>query len=303
VSKSIDPGAQQQAAVRDDVVLSVSGLTVEYKGRFSGRFGRGRSDAFRAVDGVSFSIKRGQTLGLVGESGCGKSTTARAIVRWTPASAGEVLFEGRNVLELDRAEEREYRRSVGFVFQDPLASLDPRRTLAQSVAAPLVTHRVYSTVAEQQARVAELFDMVGLSPRLIDRYPHEVSGGQRQRAGIARALSCAPPLLICDEPLASLDVSVQAQVMNLLRHLQAELGLSYLFIGHDLATVRHMSDELAIMYHGRILERGPSSAVFTAPQHDYTKQLLAAVPLPRPAVERERRRQRKQALADLAVEQ
>jgi peptide/nickel transport system ATP-binding protein/oligopeptide transport system ATP-binding protein len=278
-----------------DSLLSVSGLTVQYAGGLRALFSRKRSEDFRAVDGISFSINRGETLGLVGESGCGKSTTARAIVRLVPAAAGEITFDGFDVRSLDRNGLRNYRRQVGFVFQDPLASLDPRRTLAESVAAPLITHRVYRTAKERDARLVELFDMVGLSRKLLGRYPHECSGGQRQRAGIARALSCAPKLLICDEPLASLDVSVQAQVMNLLRHLQVELHFSYLFIGHDLATVRHMSDELAIMFRGRILERGPADEVFASPTHEYTKQLLAAVPLPDPKGERERRRIRTEA--------
>jgi peptide/nickel transport system ATP-binding protein len=277
-----------------DVLLSVSDLTVEYSAGFASWYSRKQREPFRAVDAISFTVNRGQTLGLVGESGCGKSTTARAIVRLIPTTSGSVTFDGQDVLSLSQRGLRDFRRQVGFVFQDPLASLDPRRTLGQSVAAPLVTHRIHASATDRRRRVEELFDMVGLSRKLMERYPHECSGGQRQRAGIARALSCEPKLVICDEPLASLDVSVQAQIMNLLRHLQASLGLSYLFIGHDLATVRHMSDELAIMFRGQILEHGESDEVFRAPAHEYTKSLLAAVPLPDPQGERDRRALRKQ---------
>ena len=242
-----------------------------------------------AVEGISLSIARGSTLGLVGESGSGKSTTGLALLRLVPA-AGRVVLRGGDreldVLRLGRRDLRVLRRRTAMVFQDPYASLDPRRTVAASVAEPLAIHGLHRD--RRRERVAELLDLVGLGAPFAERYPHQLSGGQRQRVGIARALAVEPELLVLDEPIASLDVSVQAQVMNLLRRLQGELSLTYLFIAHDLAVVLDLSDEVAVMHRGRLVETGPRDRVYDAPQHEYTRSLLDAVPVPDPAAERAR---------------
>ena len=235
--------------------------------------------ALLAVNGVSLHVDAGETLGLVGESGCGKSTLGRALLRLEVPTAGEVYFDGRRV---DGGSIRSLRREMQMVFQDPGASLDPRLRIGESVAEGLEIHRLGKTRAERRERVAALLERVGLEPSWMDRYPHEFSGGQRQRAGIARALAVEPRLLICDEPVSALDVSAQAQTLGLLADLQAELGLSYLFIAHDLAAVRQLSHRVAVMYLGRIVEVGPAEDVLSRPLHPYTRMLIEAAPIPDP---------------------
>jgi ABC-type oligopeptide transport system ATPase subunit len=265
-------------------LLVVEDLQVHFSGR------RG-AEPVKAVDGVSLTVQRGQTLGLVGESGSGKSTTGLALLRLVEPTGGRIVLDGIDVRALKRRELRDLRRRMAMVFQDPYASLNPRRTVGDSVREPLEVHGLHK--ADRRARVRELFDLVGLAADFVDRHPHELSGGQRQRVGIARALAVEPDLLVLDEPIASLDVSVQAQVLNLLVRLQRELSLTYLFIAHDLAAVAHVSDEVAVMQLGKVVEQGTAEQVYTAPQHPYTRQLLTAVPQPDPAGERDRRAQRR----------
>ena len=248
-----------------------------------------RRGTLKAVDGVSFTLDEGRTLGLVGESGCGKSTTARLILRLLEPTAGSVRYRGRELTTLPAGEMRRVRRELGIVFQDPYASLNPRMTLRNIVGEGL---RVWEPHADIAGRVAGLLERVGLDPAFARRYPHELSGGQRQRVAIARALAPGPSLLICDEPVSALDVSVQAQILNLLADLQRDLGLTILFISHDLAVVRHVCDRVAVMHLGRIVEIGTRSEVYGAPRHPYTRALLSAVPVPDPSRERGRRRVR-----------
>jgi oligopeptide/dipeptide ABC transporter ATP-binding protein len=260
------------------VLLEAIGLTKHYA--VGGGFG-GRAGVVRAVDGVSFRLHRGETLALVGESGCGKSTTARLVLRLIEPTDGQVIFEDREITGLEGAALRRLRRRMQIVFQDPFASLNPRMSVGAILEEPLLVHGIGNRAA-RRARVAELLSLVGLAPYHAARYPHEFSGGQRQRIGIARALAVEPALVVCDEPVSALDVSIQAQVVNLLKDLQARLGLSYLFIAHDLAVVKHMADRVAVMYLGRIVETAPTEALFAAPGHPYTRTLLAAIPRPDP---------------------
>ncbi|HSI93063.1 MAG TPA: oligopeptide/dipeptide ABC transporter ATP-binding protein [Jiangellaceae bacterium] len=271
-----------------DVLVRASRLQVHFPVR-GGGWRRSRV-VVRAVDGVDLEIRRGETLGLVGESGCGKSTLGNALLRLVEPTAGTVEFDGVELTGLGRGDLRSWRRRAAMVFQDPYASLDPRRTIAETVAEPLEIHGLYGGRSQRRTRVGELLELVGLNPDHRDRYPHEFSGGQRQRVGIARALAGEPDFVVCDEPIASLDVSVQAQVINLLVRLQRELGLTYLFVSHDLAAVRQVSDRVAVMYLGRVVEVGSAVAVAAEPAHPYTEALLSAVPVPEP--ERERTRER-----------
>jgi oligopeptide transport system ATP-binding protein len=281
--------------VAEGALLKVSGLEKHFPVR-SGLFFERTVGSVKAVDGVSFEIREGETLGLVGESGSGKSTTGYCILQLLRPTAGSVRFLGKELTQLGREEIRRLRREMQIVFQDPYSSLDPRMTVGDIVAEPLHVHGV-GTRRSRRDRVRHLLDVVGFNPGFTNRYPHEFSGGQRQRIGIARALALGPKLIVCDEPVSALDVSIQAQILNLLKDLQHEFKLTYLFIAHDLAVVRTMSDRIAVMAEGKIVESGIADELYASPRHEYTKALLAAVPVPDPRLMRARKTARRRAAA------
>jgi oligopeptide transport system ATP-binding protein len=272
-----------------DVLLKVENL-VKHFPIMRGTIFRKQVGAVRAVDGISFDVRKGETLGLVGESGCGKSTTGRAILQLHRPTSGHVFFENTDLVTLKGEDLRKMRRKMQMIFQDPYASLNPRMTVGEIIGEPLLVHNLASR-KEAETKVEELLELVGLNPAFANRYPHEFSGGQRQRVGVARALSLNPSLIVCDEPISALDVSIQAQVVNLLEDLQQQFNLTYLFIAHDLSMVRHISNRVAVMYLGNIVELTSRDELYANPLHPYTQALLSAVPIPDPTVEATRKRQ------------
>ena len=279
----------EEANSEGDILLEVRRLR-KYFPLTSGVLFQRQVGLIKAVDDVSFSIRKGETLGLVGESGSGKTTTGRCILQLDRPTSGEILFGGRDLAQLDEAALRPVRRRMQVIFQDPYSSLNPRMTIGQIIGEPLRVHEILEAKGEIRERVRELLSVVGLNPAMADRFPHELSGGQRQRVGIARALSLQPSFIVCDEPVSALDVSIQAQIINLLEDLQAQFGLTYLFIAHDLSVVRHIGDRVAVMYLGKIVEVAHRRELYEDPLHPYTKALLSAVPIPDPAVEAKRER-------------
>ncbi|HEX2136757.1 MAG TPA: dipeptide ABC transporter ATP-binding protein [Microvirga sp.] len=267
-------------------VLEVRDLVKHFVAK-SSAFGRPLATV-KAVDGVSFVLNQGETLALVGESGCGKSTLGRLVMRLIEPTSGQILLDGKDVSSLSEGEFRPHRRDIQLIFQDPFASLNPRMTIGETLAEPLMLHGIVPP-RERKARVAELLRLVGLQPHQAARYPHEFSGGQRQRIVIARALAVNPKIIVCDEAVSALDVSIRAQILNLLKDIQARLGLAYIFISHDLGVVKHIADRIAVMYLGRIVETGPADRVFADPRHPYTRALLSAIPVASPTARRERR--------------
>ncbi len=282
-------GTQAKPRAGPDVLLEVRRLC-KYFSLTSGVILQRVVGLIKAVDDVSFFIRKGETLGLVGESGSGKTTTGRCILQLDRPTSGEVFFEGRDLAGVDENELRPMRRKIQVIFQDPYSSLNPRMTIGQIVGESLLVHRVVQGKAEYRERVQDLLSVVGLNPAMANRFPHELSGGQRQRVGVARALSVEPSFIVCDEPVSALDVSIQAQIINLLEDLQAQFDLTYLFIAHDLSVVRHISDRVAVMYLGKIAEVADRRELYENPLHPYTRALLAAVPIPDPAVEATRER-------------
>ena len=265
-------------------LLSVEGLKVHFPVH-AGVIRRRQVGAVKAVDGVSFTVRPGETLGLVGESGCGKSTTGLAVLRMQAATDGRIIFDGSDITRFDRAAMRPFRRRMQMIYQDPFGALDPRMSVADIIAEPMIVHDIGASAADRRDRARELLAMVGLRPDMASRYVHEFSGGQRQRIGIARALAMQPDLLICDEPVSALDVSIQAQIVNLFEALQDRFGLAYLFIAHDLAVVRHISDRIAVMYLGKIVEIAGRDELYARPLHPYSQALLASIAIPDPEIE------------------
>ncbi len=288
ISRQAEPNPPQasQAGKGEGPLLEVRDLVKHYPIRTATLFGGW--GLIRAVDGVSFNIARGETLGLVGESGCGKTTTGRCILQLERPTSGQVTFEGQRLDRLEEMKLRKVRRRMQVIFQDPYSSLNPRMTIGQIISEPLKVHGIQPSLSARAQRVAELLHHVGLLPAQADRYPHELSGGQRQRVGIARALALEPKFIVCDEPISALDVSIQAQIINLLEELQERFALTYLFIAHDLSVVRHISDRIVVMYLGKVVEIAGRKALYEEPLHPYTKALLSAVPIPDPAVEAKR---------------
>ena len=273
----------------DDVLVEVKGLKM-YFPVTSGLFFQRTMAHVKAVDGISFTVRRGETLGLVGESGCGKTTIGRCILQLYKPTEGEVLFEGQDLTKLNNKQMRGMRRQMQVIFQDPYSSLNPRMTAGNIVGEPLVVHGLVNGKAEYRERVADLLQNVGLNPYMADRFPHEFSGGQRQRIGVARALSVSPKFIVADEPVSALDVSIQAQIINLLEELQEQFDLTYLFIAHDLSVVRHISDRVGVMYLGHLVEMAERNEIYRNPIHPYTKALLSAVPIPDPILDAQRER-------------
>ena len=284
-AEAITPAAEPR--VKRENLLKVDNLKVHFPIRTG--FLQRTIGAVKAVDGISFEVRRGETLGLVGESGCGKSTTGRAVIRLNRPTSGTVRFDDVDLYSLDANALRRLRRRMQIIFQDPYSSLDPRMTVNAIIGEPIDTHGLMKGAAKRE-RIAELLEIVGLDPRYVNRYPHEFSGGQRQRIGVARALAVEPEFIVCDEPISALDVSIQAQVLNLLVDLRERLGLTYLFIAHDLSVVKHISDRVAVMYLGKLVEIGPPDILYNGPGHPYTRALLSAVPVPDPVTERRRKR-------------
>ena len=276
-------------ADKKEPLLRVERMSKDFpaeSGMIAGRFAKKVS----AVNEVSFEIYEGETFGLVGESGCGKSTTGRSIMRLTNPTGGKVFFEGKDISKMNKRELKDLRREMQFIFQDPYASLNPRMTIGEIISEPLLIHNVMPNKEERLAYVRELLDTVGLNPEHINRYPHEFSGGQRQRVGIARAFALRPKLIICDEPVSALDVSIQAQVLNLLKELQDKYGTAYLFIAHDLSVVQHISDRIGVMYLGKLVELSDWKSLYAEPHHPYTQSLLSAIPIPDPDIQKTRKR-------------
>ena len=273
----------------DEVLIRVRNLKMHFPAR-QGVIVQRALDPIKAVDGISLDIEKGETLGLVGESGCGKSTLGRTILQLHRPTSGEVYFRDLNLTSLRGERLRRMRRRMQMIFQDPYASLNPRMTVGDIVAEPLIVHRI-SSGKERLERVQALFELVGLNPILVGRYPHEFSGGQRQRVGVARALAASPDFIVCDEAIAALDVSIQAQIINLLKELQDQLDLTYLFIAHDLSVVRHIADRVAVMYLGKIVELASNQDLYANPMHPYTRILLSSIPIPDPVLERKRQRE------------
>ena len=261
------------------IILEVKNLKKYFKTKYG---------ILHAVDGVDFQLERGKTLGLVGESGCGKTTIGRTILRLIEPTSGEIVFEGNDISKYGSGKLRQVRKDIQIIFQDPYSSLDPRKTVSQIISEPIIANKILKTRADIDARVAELMSAVGLAARLFNTYPHELDGGRRQRIGIARSLAVEPKLIVCDEPVSALDVSIQAQILNLLKELQEELILSYIFITHDLSVVNHFSDEIAVMYLGKIVEKATAETLFDHPMHPYTQALLSAIPVPELGERKER---------------
>ena len=266
------------------VLVSVKDIREE----FPVSTGFAKKGVVKALDGISFDIYQGKTVGLVGESGCGKSTLGRVILNLIPATSGSVSFEGHEIAGLSDSRMRSYRKDMQIIFQDPYASLDPRKTISQIISEPIIINKILTNKQDVEDRVHELMDTVGLAQRLVNTYPHELDGGRRQRIGIARALAMKPKLIVCDEPVSALDVSIQAQILNLMQDLQEQMGLTYIFITHDLSVVNHFADDIAVMYLGQLIEKAPSEQLFDKPTHPYTQALLSAIPVPSLKKKRER---------------